>query len=82
MYVCLAFSSVMFIFTASYFKKDLKPYEIWKNSISFAACSRAKLCTPPCSVLMGFFSAKSRCTINSDFRKQPGPPSCAHGIVL
>lgn len=37
----------------------------------------------PCSVLMeACFSAKSRCTIVSDFRKQPGPPSCAHGIVL
>lgn len=37
----------------------------------------------PCSVHMeACFSVKSRFTIVSDFRKQPGPPSCAHGIVL
>ena len=43
----LHFPSVMFIYTASYFKKDLKTYEIWKNSISFNCLQQASLCLTP-----------------------------------
>lgn len=80
MCVCLAFS-VIFIYTVSHFKNDLRPYEVCKYSISFYCPQLASLCFTPAMCLGNSLSSGEQMHTVSDSRKQPGPPSCAVHIV-